>query len=302
MRLTLEAMAGLLVGRKFEVLPGRPFVFGRSEGATVCLPHDPDLAPLHLEIVCGSDGARIRSLAPDSPLYVDGKRVSETVLRPGARIVAGRSTLVASMAEEPAAPPPPAAERTGPELLAWLGIEERIRRMAAPGETGRELVSTLVDENELPAAVRVMAFALGPRKSVWWGLVLAGEVYGGPAPGIEAETCGAARAWVEDPTEPRRRRAGLAAEAAGHRGIGAWLALAASWTGAGSAPVAEDVDGPDERLPIRAITAALRLAGARERGRENLRYRRFLDVAAEIDAGRLPLPAPPAPRRSPAGS
>ena len=44
MRVTLEVRSGLLIGRRFDVVPGPGTVFGRSEQASGFIPHDPEIA------------------------------------------------------------------------------------------------------------------------------------------------------------------------------------------------------------------------------------------------------------------
>ena len=50
MRVTLEVRSGLLIGRRFDVVPGPGTVFGRSEQASGFIPHDPVIGDFHFMV------------------------------------------------------------------------------------------------------------------------------------------------------------------------------------------------------------------------------------------------------------
>jgi len=71
------------------ISPGQSLRIGRTERADVVLRGDRRLSSLHFEIVCEADQAMLRDLDSRNGTFVDGQRVSETVLRQGSRILAG---------------------------------------------------------------------------------------------------------------------------------------------------------------------------------------------------------------------
>jgi hypothetical protein len=81
-----------------------------------------------------------------------------------------------------------------------------------------------------PEALRLLAYALPDRESVWWSCMCAEATAPNNMPPAERTALDAAEAWVFRPDETAQLHARSTAEAAGLNTPGAWAALAASWS------------------------------------------------------------------------
>jgi len=139
------------------------------------------------------------------------------------------------------------------------------------------LLDRLVEHRLLIEAARLLAYALPPRESVWWGCMCVGHA----APDTLAETergaLGAAEAWVRQPDDQTRREAAWAATAAGHDLPGAWPALGAYWA---------RQTRPDDLRAGRGVATAISRSIARDhREREAARLASFIASGRDIAAG-----------------
>jgi hypothetical protein len=313
MQATIEVVTGILVGRRFDIAEGAPAVFGRSEGATVCLSFDPLVAETHFSVECTDAGCVVRALDPAAPTLVNGEGVGERTLEVGDRISAGKTDFVVAKIAEPfsAAKPAPAAapaaagaaaetapepeeEKTGPDLLAWLSLEEDdVVAVAEEGQGAEDLAEALRKKKQYQAALRVESHRLGARSAVWWGVLCLEGLFGDDVPEDEVGPLAAARAWVADPSEANRRAAGDAAAEVEHAGLACWPAQAAFWSGGSLAPEGLPEVPPDVRLAGQGVTAALLMAAAHgDPAGAKGRYERFLALAKEDAGGEHPYPDP----------
>ncbi len=69
----------------------KPLVVGRSRSADVTIPEDHALSHEHFVLVQGAGGISIRDLGSTNGTWVNGRRVSEQLLIPHDRILAGQS-------------------------------------------------------------------------------------------------------------------------------------------------------------------------------------------------------------------
>ncbi len=139
-----------------------------------------------------------------------------------------------------------------------------------PGETAksllreemnaREYIEALIEAQEFPDAIRVLAHALPRREAVWWACHSVRKVaLGQPSSAIVAALA-AAEAWVIDPSEENRRAAQAAAEAVGYDSAAGCAAAAAFWSGGSLAPPNVPAVPPGEYLTAHGSSCSVMLA------------------------------------------
>lgn len=315
MQLTLQITSGPHAGRKVLLRSGQVARIGRTEWADFSFPRDAELADVHFAVKCQINGARLRKMALDRTLSVNNQEVSESDLQPGDTIQAGQSAFVVAfdgnataamrdggtsgiltagaMAGAVAAG---AAEKekgpTATEIAEQLQMADEHVAIAKTVQTGPEFVAALAGAGAWAKAVRVQAHLLPKREAVWWGVLSVNAACGDNLPLAEAEAKEAARAWVEEPGEARRKRCEAVAGKTKFEGPGSWLAMAAFWSGGSIAPEEMGDVPPDEKLTGQAIASSLMIAavsGDATKAKE--RYKGFLAQAPDVASGKIPLPA-----------
>jgi len=325
MRVTLEVRSGLLIGRRFDVVPGPGTVFGRSEQASGFIPHDPEIGDFHFMVQWVEGEPQLKVLV-QAPTTVNGEAVKETVLAQGDRVLAGRTsfevkdltvgagsaTPVAAAARAPSAAPsvaPAAASSatasapsrpadealTGREFLKDIGgIDDEALEVALPGQAAQELFDAFYALEDWPSALRIRAHLLGPRASVLWGLLALDHIFGETVPEEERAAYQAARAWVADPTEDNRRKAEPLGpedeEGEGH----AWLLCCGAFWSEGSLSLPGLPDVPtDPKFSGVAVAGMLRLAAYYEDpALAEERFPHFLELGVAVGRGEHPFPPP----------
>ena len=142
-RLRLSVVVGPDAGREL-IADERQVSIGTSAGNHLVLT-DPSVSRHHVEITLTRRGARIRDLGSTNGIRVDGVEIFEAVLRPGARIQIGGTTLEVSedgVVREPLSTVASFADLLG-ESAAMRRMFEQLPRIAAveatvllTGETG----------------------------------------------------------------------------------------------------------------------------------------------------------------------
>lgn len=137
---------------------------------------------------------------------------------------------------------------------------------------------------DLNPAVIFAALALPKRESVWWGcLALRGMG------GLDESACeglSLAEAWVRNPEEEERRKAGEFAESEYFEGAGAWIAFAAFTTSGSLAPAGLQAVPPDPEVSGKCVAMAVMLATADEDAFERLaNMRAALESARDFATG-----------------
>src|SRR5262245_14245401 len=195
MQLSLQITTGPHAGRKVLLRSGQVARIGRTEWADFSFPRDADLADVHFAVQCQIHGAKLRKLAADRTLSVNGQELSEAELKPGDKIQAGQSAFVVAFDGQTAAKPSPMATLEGAAFLAAgeaaasavaepkereptaLDIAEQLQlgdepiAIAKTVKTGPELVSALAAAGAFAKAVRVQAHLLPKREAIWWGIL-----------------------------------------------------------------------------------------------------------------------------------
>jgi len=126
-------------------------------------------------------------------------------------------------------------------------------------------------------AITFCAYMLPRREAVWWAHQCVIQNGSEIAP-EERELVDAAEAWVREPEEDNRRKALSAGMNARFKTPGAWVALAAGWSGGSMAVDSEYPVPAPAHLTAKAASAAILGALARV---ENARRSEFLKAYAE---------------------
>jgi hypothetical protein len=315
MQLTLQITAGPHVGRKVLLRSGQVARIGRTEWADFSFPRDADLADVHFAVQCQLHGARLRKLAPDRALSVNSQEVNEAELQAGDTIQAGQSAFVVGFDGQAKSPPPTPTlaagaaaaaaitstviasgvseerEPSAVEIAEHLQMADEHVAVSKTVQTGPEFVAALAAQGAFAKAVRVQAHLLPKRHAVWWGILCVEQACGDDLLLADLDAKDAARTWVEEPKESRRRACESVAGKTKFDGPGSWLAMAAFWSGGSIAP--EDMGDvpPDDKLTGQAIASSLMIAavsGDATKAKE--RYRAFLAKAPDVASGKIPLP------------
>ena len=315
MQLTLQITSGPHAGRKVVLRSGQVARIGRTEWADFSFPRDAELADVHFAVQCQIHGAKLRKLAQDRTLSVNGQESAEAELRAGDTIQAGQSAFVVAFDGQSQARPSPMAtlegaafvaaaeaataassepqkrEPTALEIAEQLQLGEEPIAVAKTVKTGPELVSALAAAGAFAKAVRVQAHLLPKREAVWWGILSVREACGEELTLADAAARDAAIDWVEDPGESRRRRCESVAGKTKFDGPGSWLAMAAFWSGGSIAPEEFGEVPPDDKLTGQAIASSLMIAAVSgDATKAKARYRAFLAKAGDVVSGKIPLP------------
>jgi hypothetical protein len=192
-----------------------------------------------------------------------------------------------------APPPPPAPPAPKPLDVAGLPAVEVCKRFT-PGAEALALAKPdlrlvaylqLLTERQLYVdAVQLLAHALPKREAVWWACRCVADGSEGenkePSPALKA-----ARAWVVDPSESKRRAAETAAEATQYATPAGCAALAAFVSGGSLAPASAPLVPPGPWLTAQAVANAVQLAALGQPARAAERYQQFLTEGLAVVKG-----------------
>jgi len=133
---------------------------------------------------------------------------------------------------------------------------------AEEGMRSLDFARTLVGRREWQSAISFCAYLLPRRVAVAWACRSIRRMVERLAP-EEDRMIGFAEAWVEEPEEPRRRKA-LASGAMGDaRSPATWVALAAGWSGGSVVPDDMGYAPADPEQTAKAVRVALFIALSR---------------------------------------
>lgn len=107
-RLLLEAVSGPVAGRRIEVKQGTILRIGRTAKSDYVIAEDPYLSSQHFSVECDGLQCRVRDLASSNGTFVNGARITETVVQQEDTVMAGGSSFLIRIESEPAE-----AEQTG---------------------------------------------------------------------------------------------------------------------------------------------------------------------------------------------
>jgi hypothetical protein len=188
-------------------------------------------------------------------------------------------------------------EKTAAAVCERAKLGQEARGLLTEGMTPREYLGALSGHDLPTDALRFLAFALPKREAVWWACVCVGDVLGPEPSPPSAAAMAAARAWVIDPTDDKRRATFPAAEAADLGTPAGCAAAAAYFSGGSLAPAKLPAVAPPEHVTAHLVASALLLAGViDEPQKAGEKYAAFLRTGLEVASGQRTWPqAEPAP-------
>ena len=129
-----------------------------------------------------------------------------------------------------------------------------------------DFVRSLVGKQDWQPAISVCAYLLPRRVAVAWACRSIRRMVERLRP-EEDRMIGFAEAWVEEPEEPRRRKALASGNVGDARSPATWVALAAGWSGGNIVPDEMGYAPADPEQTAKAVRVALFIALSRlERG------------------------------------
>jgi hypothetical protein len=193
------------------------------------------------------------------------------------------------------------AASTAAEVCRRFALGEEARVLLSAGQPPGAFLDVLIRHGLHTDAARFLAHALPKREAVWWALRCAREVAGAEPPEAVAAALNAAETWVLDPSEPNRRAAMPAAEAAGFGTPAGCAALAVFWSGGSLAPPDLPAVPPADHLTAHGVSCGVMLAAVQnEPQKAPERYQRFFALGLAVAEGqdRWSEPAPAARPRA----
>jgi DNA-binding NtrC family response regulator len=180
---------------------------GNRRGNDVVL-DDETVSRIHFEIALDEHGYRLRDLGSRNGTFVDGVRVRDVYLRPGAVIVAGRCELRLEALDREAELPLSPLDRFGP----LLGRSAAMREMFATLERVAPTDFTVLVEGETGTGKELVARALHQASRRSGGPLAVFDAAAAPAELLESQLFGHERGAFTGAIE---RRVGLVEEADG---------------------------------------------------------------------------------------
>jgi hypothetical protein len=178
---------------------------------------------------------------------------------------------------------------------AYLELPAEVQELAKKTLSGDKVIADLVEEKQHLDALRLRAYLLPKRESVWWGCLCVRDELNGPLAPKQVAALDAAIAWVSDPCDESRREAERQANATGCDGPGGLLALSAFWTEGSIAPDDAPPVPADDRLTSRGVAAALITAAYHgDATLADQRLASFFEKGQEVADGKIPFPTPDA--------
>ena len=174
------------------------------------------------------------------------------------------------------------------------GSREEARGLLVDGMAPRPYLDALIERGLHVDAVRFLTSALPKREAVWWACLCAAEVLGPEPPPAVAAALEAARAWVIDPNDEKRRAAFPAAEAADIGTPAGCAAAAAYFSGGSLAPVnLPEVPPPEHITADLAGTSVVLAAVSKQPEKAPEKYATFLRIGLEVASGQHAWPEAP---------
>jgi len=189
--------------------------------------------------------------------------------------------------------------RTLDEIAREAELSDEALALLEPGASPAAVVEMLAEAEHFPDAVKFLALCLPARAAVWWAWGCATQAHGDEAsPGVKA-LLEATRAWIAEPTDPRRRYCFQLADETG-MDTPAGLAAVAVFLSSGSVagPELEEPVPPPEFGCGKVAGGAVLLGGALDPEQAPDRYRLFLKQGLEV-ARKARAWAEPAPGGTP---
>jgi pSer/pThr/pTyr-binding forkhead associated (FHA) protein len=310
-RAFLEIVDGPGRGRKVILRDGQVYYIGRALPSDMVCAEYPQMSSVHFSVRWFGDQCEVTDRGSANGTWINGRRLKEpATLRVGEDLKAGKATFRLVVEGEgsqtdTSAPPPDRTQQTAvdevsstqipAEKPATIASAKAIADIAPLEPASKELlvedmpaarfVELLASREQYLDAVRVVAHALPKQLAVAWACRCVRVAFGEDLSAAESAALAAAEAWLTDPSEERRRAAGLAADAAKQAPAG-WAAMAAFWSGGSMAPPQAPVVPPGPTLTAHAAGGAIMLAAvSRHPEKAPQKYVEFLRIGEELMNG-----------------
>lgn len=175
---------------------------------------------------------------------------------------------------------------TAAEVCARFELGEEAAPLLEPGMTPGAFLARLIEEQQFPDALQLLAFGLPPREAVWWACVCTRSELGPETPPVAVKALQAAEAWSFRPDEERRRTAEAAADASELEHPAGWAALAAFWSGGSLVRPDLQAVEPTPDLTPKAVYASVSLAGyLKDPGAADARFEEYVQRGIDLANG-----------------
>ena len=175
--------------------------------------------------------------------------------------------------------------KTAAEVCARFALAPDAQALLADKLTPKQFLDLLVAREQLPDAVKLLAYALPKREAVWWASQCVRRWYGAEPPAADQAALKAAERWVADPSEDNRKATFAAGDKAGFSTPAGCVALAAYWSGGTHAPPDAKLDPPPDAWTGHAVSGAVLAAAVSDDAKAPERYRDYLGLGQDVARG-----------------
>ena len=137
MQVTLEITEGPSTGEQILLSAGQTLQIGRSDRADIQCGDDWEMSSVHFAVTCEEAGCIVRDLESTNGTFVNGQRVSATLIENGDLVKAGKTVFLIHVAEDLSASPPPKARPA-----AQSSASPRVSAAAVPPQPSPPAAST----------------------------------------------------------------------------------------------------------------------------------------------------------------
>jgi pSer/pThr/pTyr-binding forkhead associated (FHA) protein len=317
-RAYLEIVDGPGKGRRILLRDGQVRYVGRTSQADDSCPENPTMSSVHFSVRWFAGQCELKDLNSANGTWRHGKKIVESLLAPTEEFKAGKSTFrllvdeggetrisesgeqkpgsdtsldvsAPMVASAPVGANPLQATGLAVASVAALAPEANLsddsKAMLVEDMPVLQFIELLASREQYHDALRVMAHALTKRSAVAWASRCVRAACGGDLTPVDEAALAAAEAWVEEPSEERRRKCEAMAEAAKHKTAASWAATAAFWSSGSLGPPTTPVVPPASFLTAHAAVGAAMIAAAAKQPEKAVeKYQMFLQFGKELSA------------------
>ncbi len=188
---------------------------------------------------------------------------------------------------------PQERDRTAMEVAEQCPLSDDARALLSPDLVSGKYIALLISQKKYADAIRFTAFTLPKQDAIWWGTLCLWDGCRTERDDMLPKPVGAVFetliAWLQEPSEAKRRAVESAGRAAGITTPHGQLAMATFFSeGSMSAPDQPEVL-PDPWLTAKSVASVV-LAASKKRKPLNVvaSQRAFLVLAADLTKGKIP--------------